>query len=67
MMTPEEENEISWAIGKILEDTDNKENLKVRLNAAFRLFHSKGYCQGYHDGQDDAAKGKDRRVVAHLN
>lgn len=67
MMTEVEEKDVSWAIGKILEDTDNKENLKVRLNAAFRLFHSKGYCQGYRDGQSDAAKGKDRRVVAHLN
>lgn len=35
--------------------------------AAFRLFHSTGYRRGYSDAMDDAAKGKDRRVKAHLN
>ena len=65
------DNDISWAKQNILKDLvlDSKEKsrLEIQLNAAFRLFYSKGYRAGYDEGIDDALNGVDKRVVAHLN
>ena len=67
MMTPEDDKDVQWAIEKILKDLENKDSLKTRLNAAMRMFYSKGYREGYNQGFADATWNKDQRVVAHLN
>lgn len=70
-MTTDLDNDISWvkqAIFKYLVlDSKEKSRLDTQLNAAFRLFYSKGYQAGYDEGIDDALNGVDKRVVAHLN
>lgn len=70
-MLPYLDNDISWAKQNILKDLvlDSKEKsrLETQLNAAFRLFYSKGHQAGYDEGIDDALNSVDKRVVAHLN
>ena len=48
-------------------DSVEKSRLDTQLNAAFRLFYSKGHQAGYDEGIDDALNGVDKRVIAHLN
>jgi hypothetical protein len=67
MMTPEEDREMTATAEKVLSYAGNPDSQRTAMLAAFRLFHSTGYMRGYDDAMDDAAKGKDRRVRAHLN
>ena len=67
MMTLEEEKDISDVAEKVISHAGNPFLMKTALLAALRLFHSTGYRRGYADAMDDAKRGKDRRVVAHLN
>ena len=67
MTTPEEDRDMAETAGKVLAHAGDPAALRTAMLAAFRLFHSMGYMRGYDDAMDDAAKGKDRRVRAHLN
>lgn len=67
MTTPDEDREMADAAEKVLMHIGNSASLKTAILAAFRLFHSMGYRRGYSDAMDDAVKGKDQRVKAHLN
>jgi len=67
MTTPEEDDEIAKTVDALLKYAGDAGSLKTAANAALRLFHSMGYRRGYADAMDDAKRGKDRRVVAHLN
>ena len=52
---------------KVIAYAGNSDSQRTVMLAAFRLFHSMGYRRWYGDAMDDVAKGKDRRVKAHLN
>ena len=52
---------------KVIAYAGNPDSQRTVMLAAFRLFHSMGYRRGYRDAMNDAAKGKDLRVKAHLN
>lgn len=67
MTTPDEDREMTATAEKVLSYAGNPDSQRTAMLAAFRLFHSMGYRRGYSDAMDDAAKGKDRRVKAHLN
>lgn len=67
MMTPEDDKDVQWAIEKILENLEDMDSLRTRLNAAMHMFYSKGRREGYHQGFADATWNRDQRVVAHLN
>ena len=67
MTTPEEDRDMSETADRVMAHAGNPDSQRTAMLAAFRLFHSTGYRRGYGDAMDDAAKGKDRRVRAHLN
>lgn len=67
MTTPDEDREIAATAEKVLSYAGNPDSQRTAMLAALRLFYSMGYRRGYGDAMDDAAKGKDRRVRAHLN
>ena len=67
MTTPEEDQDMAETADKVIAYAGNPDSQRTAMLAAFRLFHSMGYRRGYGDAMDDAAKGKDRRVKAHLN
>ena len=67
MMTPDEDREMAETADRVMAHAGDLSSQRTAMLAAFRLFHSAGYRRGYDDAMDDAAKGKDRRVKAHLN
>ena len=67
MTTPEEDQDMVETADKVIAYAGNLDSQRTAMLAAFRLFHSIGYRRGYGDAMDDAAKGKDLRVKAHLN
>ena len=67
MTTPEEDQDMVETADKVIAYAGNPASQRTVMLAAFRLFHSMGYRRGYGDAMDDAAKGKDLRVKAHLN
>lgn len=67
MTTPEEDQDMAETADKVIAYAGNPSSQRTAMLAAFKLFHSMGYRRGYGDAMDDAAKGKDRRVKAHLN
>ena len=67
MMTAEDEKDMAAVVEKVLSYAENPDAQRTALFASIRLFHSKGYREGYNDAMRDAKAGKDRRVVAHLN
>ena len=67
MTTPDEDRDMADVAEKVLSYAGNLGSQRTAMLAAFRLFHSMGYRRGYSDAMNDAAKGKDQRVKAHLN
>ena len=67
MTTLDEDRDMAETTDKVIVYTGNMDSQRTGMLATFRLFHSMGYRRGYSDVMDDAAKGKDRRVKAHLN
>ena len=67
MTTLDEDRDMAETVDKVMAYTGNLDSQRTAMLAAFRLFHSTGYRCGYGDAMDDVAKGKDRRVKAHLN
>lgn len=67
MTTLEEDQDMAETANKVIAYAGNPSSQRTAMLAAFRLFHSMGYRRGYGDAMDDTAKGKDRRVKAHLN
>ena len=67
MTTLDEDRDMAETADKVMAYTGNLDSQRTAVLAAFRLFHSIGYRRGYSDAMGDVAKGKDRRVKAHLN
>lgn len=67
MTTLDEDRDMVETADKVIAYAGNSDSQRTAVLAAFRLFHSIGYRRGYGDAMDDVAKGKDRRVKAHLN
>ena len=67
MTTPEEDQDMVETADKVIAYAGNQDSQRTAMLAAFRLFHSMGYRRRYSDAMNDAAKGKDQRVKAHLN
>ena len=67
MTTLDEDRDMAETADKVIAYARNSDSQRTAMLAAFRLFHSIGYRRGYGDAMDDVAKGKDRRVKAHLN
>ena len=65
--TLDEDRDMAETADKVIAYARNSDSQRTAMLAAFRLFHSIGYRRGYGDAMDDVAKGKDRRVKAHLN
>lgn len=66
-MTVENEKDLTDTVDKVLSHAGDLAAQRIALSASLRLFHSKGYRDGYNDAMHDAKAGKDKRVVAHLN
>ena len=65
--TLDEDRDMAETADKVIAYAGNSDSQRTAMLAAFRLFHSMGYRRWYGDAMDDVAKGKDRRVKAHLN
>ena len=66
-MDIEEEKDLENIVNLVLKQASDSNAQKTSLNAAIRLFYSRGYQAGYDEAMKDAKVGKDKRVIAHLN
>lgn len=67
MMSSAEEQDIEKTIETVLKHAFDPKAQRTSLRAALRLYYSIGHRNGYNEAMADAAVGKDKRVVVHLN
>lgn len=63
----EDEQDLNKIAETILNYASVPDVQRKSLKSALNLFYLKGHRNGYNEAMNDFTKGKDQRVVAHLN
>ena len=66
-MPIEDEQDLNKIAETILNYASVPDVQRTCLKSALNLFYLKGHRNGYNEAMNDFTKGKDQRVVAHLN